>query len=57
MRRKMFATIAGVVVACAVALAGCNGDETPPSAGPTSTGLLHGLVTRSVTQPEWLAWS
>ena len=20
-------------------------------------GLLHGLVTRSVTQPEWLAWS
>ena len=37
MRQKMFATMV-VLVACAVALAGCNAEDTPPSASPTSSG-------------------
>jgi hypothetical protein len=38
MRQRMFAIMA--VVACAVALAGCNAEDTPPSPGPTSPGLV-----------------
>ena len=32
MRQKIFAVMAAV--ACAVALAGCNAEDTPPSTGP-----------------------
>ena len=61
MRQKLFATMV-VLVACAVALAGCNAEDTPPSASPTSSGQssLPGTAgtsstptpTRSLTPAE-----
>ena len=61
MRQKLFATMV-VLVACVVALAGCNAEDTPPSAIPTSSGQssLPGTAgtsstptpTRSLTPAE-----
>ena len=47
MRQKIFAVMAAV--ACAVALAGCNAEDTPPSPGPTSPAPSAGTTATSVT--------
>ena len=47
MRQKIFAVIAAV--ACGVALAGCNAEDTPPSPGPTSPAPSAGTTATSAT--------
>ena len=47
MRQKIFAIVAAV--ACAVALAGCNAEDTPPSPGPTSPAPSAGTTATSAT--------
>jgi len=47
MRQKIFAVMAAV--ACAVALAGCNAEDTPPSPGPTSPAPSAGTTATSAT--------
>ena len=47
MRQKIFAVMAAV--ACAVALAGCNAEDTPPSPGPTSPAPSAGTTATSPT--------
>ena len=47
MRQRMFAIVA--VVACAVALAACNAEDTPPSPGPTSPAPSAGTTATSAT--------
>ena len=47
MRQKIFAVMAAV--ACGVALAGCNAEDTPPSPGPTSPAPSAGTTATSAT--------
>ena len=47
MRQRMFAAMAAF--ACAVALAGCNAEDTPPSPGPTSPAPSAGTTATSAT--------
>ena len=47
MRQRMLAIVAAV--ACAVALAGCNAEDTPPSPGPTSPAPSAGTTATSAT--------
>lgn len=49
MRLRMFAIIAAV--ACAVALAGCNAEDAPPSPGPTSPALTSSGTTATGPTP------
>jgi hypothetical protein len=49
MRQRMFAIVA--VVACAVALAACNAEDTPPSPGPTSSALSSSATTATSPTP------
>ena len=49
MRLRMFAIIAAV--ACAVALAGCNAEDAPPSPGPTSPALTSSGTTPTGPTP------
>lgn len=49
MRQRMFAAMAAV--ACAVALAGCNAEDTQPSPGPTSPGLSPSSGTAATSSP------
>ena len=49
MRQRMFAAMAAF--ACAVALTGCNADDTQPSPGPTSPGLSPSSGTAATSSP------
>ena len=49
MRQKIFAVMAAV--ACAVALAGCNAEDAPPSPGPTSPALTSSGTTATSPTP------
>ena len=49
MRQRMFAAMAAF--ACAVALTGCNADDTQPSPGPTSPGLSSSSGTAATSSP------
>ena len=49
MRQRMLAIVA--VVACAVALAGCNAEDTPPSPGPTSSDSSATAATSASPTP------
>lgn len=49
MRQRMFAIMAAV--ACAVVLAACNAEDTPPSPGPTSSSLSSSGTTATSPTP------